>query len=60
MEERAQGAIEYLLLIAAAVVVVAVVVGMMIGLLTTGGDQATNAGSDYNGQLNDLNKLKRP
>ncbi len=59
MEEKAQGAIEYLLLIAAAVVVVAVVITMMIGLLSTGGTQADAANSDYNGQLNDLNKLKR-
>jgi hypothetical protein len=56
---KAQGAIEYLLLIAAAVVVVAVVISAMVGLVSTGGGQADKANADYNGQVNDLDGLKR-
>jgi hypothetical protein len=59
MEERAQGAIEYLLIIAASVVIVAIVIVAMTGTITAGKNQGDQANSDYNSQLNDLNKLKR-
>jgi hypothetical protein len=54
MEERAQGAIEYLLIIGAAILVVAVVVVALTGVLQ-GGKPTT--GGDYNREISDLNKL---
>jgi uncharacterized protein (UPF0333 family) len=59
MEEKAQGAIEYLLIIGAAVLVVAIVISVMVGMVSTGGSQTAKANSDYNGQVRDLNSLKR-
>jgi len=43
MEEKAQGAIEYLLIIAVAILVVAIVILAVTGVLTGGQDQGTDA-----------------
>jgi uncharacterized protein (UPF0333 family) len=58
-EEKAQGAIEYLLLIGAAVLVVTIVVIAMTTMMITGKQQGEQGATDFNKQLNDLNKLKR-
>jgi|GEM_PF-1725428 len=58
-EQRAQGAIEYLLIIGAAIVVVAVVIAALTGTMTEGRSQGDQANTDYNKQVTDLNKLKR-
>ncbi|MGI6589102.1 MAG: class III signal peptide-containing protein [Candidatus Iainarchaeum sp.] len=51
MEEKAQGAIEYLLIIGAAILVVAIVIIALSGVLTG----ATEEQSD----MNDLNKARQ-
>jgi len=43
MEQKAQGAIEYLLIIAAAILVVAIVILAVTGALSGGQDQGTEA-----------------
>ncbi|HNV01009.1 MAG TPA: class III signal peptide-containing protein [archaeon] len=55
MEERAQGAIEYLLIIGAAILVVAVVIVALTGVLSSQDDVSTG---DYNNEMNDLNCLR--
>lgn len=55
MEERAQGAIEYLLIIGAAILVVVVVVLAVSGVFTAGKSSATATTGDYNRALTDLN-----
>ena len=57
MEEKAQGAIEYLLIIAAAILVVAIVILAVTGALSGGQDQGTQAVGDQNDAFNDLNDL---
>ena len=57
MEERAQGAIEYLLIIAAAVLVVAIVVMTMTQIVQKGTTQNDNAGTSYDDQVSGLNDL---
>ena len=52
MEERAQGAIEYLLIIGAAILVVAVVVIALTGVL--GGAKTQANGADVNGTTEKL------
>ncbi|VVB75657.1 Uncharacterised protein [uncultured archaeon] len=59
MEEKAQGAIEYLLIIGAAIVVVAVVIAALTGTLTAGKQQGNLGNADYNKQVSDLNSLIR-
>jgi hypothetical protein len=59
MEQKAQGAIEYLLIIGAAILVVAIVIVAMTGIIGAGQQQGTSATGDYNSQLGDLNKLKQ-
>jgi len=59
MEEKAQGAIEYLLIIGAAVVVVAIVIAALTGTMTAGKQQGTQANTDYNKQVSDLNALRK-
>jgi len=59
MEEKAQGAIEYLLIIGAAILVVAVVVVALTGVLTSGKNASTKTTSDYNDELKDMNKLRK-
>jgi len=57
MEERAQGAIEYLLVIGAAVLVVAVVIiALSEVLVETQKDMDNN---DYNNSLNKLQNIKK-
>ncbi|NMA44431.1 MAG: class III signal peptide-containing protein [Candidatus Diapherotrites archaeon] len=58
MEERAQGAIEYLLIIGAAILVVAVVIVALTGVLQSGKNSAVGSKQDYNEELEDLNKLR--
>lgn len=58
MEEKAQGAIEYLLIIGAAILVVAVVVVALTGVLTSGRGSSTETTGDYNSSLDDLNALR--
>ena len=57
MEEKAQGAIEYLLIIAAAILVVAIVILAVTGALSGGQDQGNQAVGDQNDAFNDLNDL---
>ncbi|MFA5125571.1 MAG: class III signal peptide-containing protein [archaeon] len=59
MEQKAQGAIEYLLIIGAAILVVAIVIVAMTGIVGTGQQTGTSATGDYNSQLGDLNSLKQ-
>ncbi len=59
MEEKAQGAIEYLLIIGAAIVVVVVVIVALTGTMTAGKQQGTQGNIDYNKQVSDLNKLRK-
>jgi uncharacterized protein (UPF0333 family) len=59
MEEKAQGAIEYLLIIGAAILVVAIVILMMTGIIsgdpTSDANQAlTDASSDLNAQVDNF------
>ncbi len=56
MEEKAQGAIEYLLIIGAAVIIAVIVIALMMSLSTEG----TSAADDANvgGALSDLNALR--
>ena len=58
MEEKAQGAIEYLLIIAAAILVVAIVILAVTGALGSGQDQGDQAVLDLNGAFDDLNALQ--
>ena len=58
MEEKAQGAIEYLLIIAAAILVVSIVILAVTGALGSGQDQGDQAVLDQNGAFNDLNALQ--
>ncbi len=48
MEEKAQGAIEYLLIIAAAILVVAIVILAVTGALSGGQTQGDSAIADQN------------
>ena len=57
MEEKAQGALEYLLLIAGAVLVAAIVIVLLSGLATTGQTQAESAEGTLNKALDDLEAL---
>ena len=57
MEEKAQGAIEYLLIIAAAILVVAIVILAVTGALSGGLGQGDQAVTDQNDAFNDLNSL---
>ena len=59
MEQKAQGAIEYLLIIGAAVLVVAIVITVVISMLQQGKVQGGQANNDYNSQMTDLNQLKK-
>ena len=57
MEERAQGALEYLLLIAGAVLVAAIVIVLLQGLATTGKESADAGGLAVEGGLEGLENL---
>ncbi len=46
MEEKAQGAIEYLLIIGAAVIIAVIVIALMMGLAQQGTGAADDAGID--------------
>jgi len=52
MEEKAQGAIEYLLIIGATILVVAVVIIALSGILKETTNQTD--GNDYNDSMSDL------
>ncbi len=54
MEERAQGAIEYLLILGAAILVVAIVIVAMTGIVQQGQGQNDTAMNDQNKLFNDL------
>lgn len=56
MEQKAQGAIEYLLIIGAAILVVAIVIIAITSVVGTGKGNVTSG--DYNKGITDLNKLK--
>ncbi len=58
MEQKAQGAIEYLLIIGAAILVVAIVILAVTGVLGGGQDQTTQGQQDVNSAFGDLNALK--
>jgi len=58
MEQKAQGAIEYLLIIGAAILVVAIVIIAVTSVLQQGQTQTTGGATDQNNAFNDLNKLK--
>jgi len=58
MEQKAQGAIEYLLIIGAAILVVAIVIVAMTGIVGSGKTSGTQGATDYNSKLKDLNGLK--
>lgn len=58
MEEKAQGAIEYLLIIAAAILVVAIVILAVTGALSGGQDQGDAAITDQNDAYNALDDLQ--
>lgn len=60
MEERAQGAIEYLLIIGAAILVVAVVIVALTGVLGSGRGSTEGSTGDYNNEMGDLNDLRAP
>ena len=53
--QRAQGALEYLLIIGVAILIVAVVIVALSGIITQSNDQ--NATSDYNNQMSGLKGL---
>jgi len=57
MEQKAQGAIEYLLIIGAAILVVAIVIVAMTGIVGSGKNAGTGATSDYNKDINALKGL---
>ncbi len=57
MDEKAQGALEYLLLIGGAVLVAAIVLTLVTGLATTGQHTTHVGGTKVSGQLNALNAL---
>ena len=54
MDNKGQGAIEYLLIIAAAILVVAIVILALTGALGSGQDQAGQSVTDQNAQQNVL------
>ena len=58
MNQKAQGAIEYLLLLAAAIVIVAIVIVAMTGGLSQAQDQGKQANNDKNTQMTKLNCVK--
>jgi uncharacterized protein (UPF0333 family) len=58
MEQKAQGAIEYLLIIGAAILVVAIVIIAVTSVLSQGKAQTTGGAGDANSAFNDLNSLK--
>jgi hypothetical protein len=58
MKEKAQGAIEYLLLIGAAILVVAVVIGIVVVMINQGQEQGNAANDTTSDQLTRLNKIK--
>jgi uncharacterized protein (UPF0333 family) len=57
MDNKAQGALEYLLLIGGAVLIAAVVIALLAGLGTTGSDSAHSAGHIVNSELQNINNL---
>jgi hypothetical protein len=54
MEERAQGALEYLLIIGAAIIVVAVAVYAVMTMATTASTDSTNATTSIQGSYDEL------
>ena len=57
MEQRAQGAIEYLLIIGAAIIVVALVIILMSGILTGTSPSVNDANQSINKGYSDLNDV---
>jgi uncharacterized protein (UPF0333 family) len=57
MEEKAQGALEYLLLIGGAVLVAAIVISLLTGLAGGGKNAAEAGGETVQEQLHALNQL---
>lgn len=57
MEQKAQGAIEYLLIIGAAILVVAIVILLMTGIISGGNDQAIDANTALNENFDSLENL---
>ncbi len=57
MENKAQGAIEYLLIIGAAIIVVAIVIIMMTGILQSTDGATDDANAAIVTGYDDLNKL---
>ena len=57
MEEKAQGALEYLLLIGGAVLVAAIVLSLLTGLANTGQQGGNLGNSDIHDSLGNLNSL---
>jgi len=57
MEEKAQGALEYLLLIAGAVLVAAIVIVLLSGLATSGKSQAHVAENTLHGAYQHLSGM---
>ncbi|MFA6268797.1 MAG: class III signal peptide-containing protein [archaeon] len=57
MEQKAQGAIEYLLIIGAAILVVAIVIIAITGVTTSGKSTVTD--SNIAGKYTDLNQLAK-
>ena len=60
MEQKAQGAIEYLLIIGAAILVVAIVIIAVTSVLQQGQNQGNQGKTDQNTAFYDLNKLQKP
>jgi hypothetical protein len=58
MEEKAQGAIEYLLIIGAAILVVAIVIVAITSVLSQGKTSNTGSQDQLNKDLSDLNDLR--
>jgi len=56
MEQKAQGAIEYLLIIGAAILVVAIVIIAVTSVLGQGKTQTTGGALDQNNAYNDINR----
>ena len=57
MDEKAQGALEYLLLIAGAILVAAIVIVLLTGLATTGSDSADAAENKVTDALTNMSNL---
>ena len=54
MDNKAQGALEYLLLIGGAVLIAAVVIALLAGLGTTGKNETHQAGANINASYNNF------